>query len=263
MSEFSYVLENTLSLSDIKDHEFSNALSNLHSQHQIFESVTSCSINADYCHSFPPNFIQFQKLCKLTVKGQRWYHADCRNLPVSLVSLDLNSLNLWTSCIKGMERLKNLEMVKVSIDDFGFESIAENPYDMNEYYHDYDPSTIIPIPNIFSLQTIRLYHGDSLNCIKIKKDADTLILNHPLLVNIKQRIDNIEIIENPLEVVISLNYPKIQKLGIKDYSRKIQKKIGYIVWLLNQTCSFDNSKKYKEYLPVSVALDGLVNLLNF
>ena len=239
-----------------KHKELPQILDQLDKQYQIFTRVESLSLDTEYCVEFSDNFSKFEKLSKLVVEGHGW-DTTFVNLPFSLVSFEIISMDSTVEIIKGMNKLTSLQELILPTCPFGFECIHKNPEDMNLDYALYDPKEIIPIPNLGALKTIEFYHGFPFDNDVIKDDAKISIENHPLMVNIKYRIADIKIISNPLNIVISLLPTKITKDNIRKYPSYVKSKIAHTFWLLNQCCSFDKNKTYKEYLPPMVAFDLL------
>lgn len=160
----------------------------LDKERKSYQSVCYMVLHADCVSSLPSNILKFEHLTHLFIEGSRWSNLTAERVPTSVRSLAfVNQSNLDPTCILGMERLLNLEELFLDIGNFYLGIIRGEDKQEEETF-----KSIVPIPNLSSLK--RIYLTDGIDYFEDAFDSDwkTVLLKHPLLTKIKDRVKNVQ-----------------------------------------------------------------------
>ena len=173
---------------------YNNFFDKLDNEINSYTNVKSLYIETDFISYLPENVMKFKNLISLRVSGSRFWDLNMEQVPTTVKYLSfIEHSNLANDCVKGMERLVNLEILIIDEEPF---RIITHETNYNEEYEE-----IIPVVDLPKLKTIFLdkyfnmsiFEGDC---------SDEHITNNPFFNNIRHRIDKIKFLDykkKPLE----------------------------------------------------------------
>jgi hypothetical protein len=187
---------------DHYDHEgrFSAFFDELDRRHGVYDGTTSLEIDTDSHYNPPKCLLRFVKLENLHVKGTRWFHLTCENIPSTVVRLDLaNQANLNYGFAEGMDRLANLEELSVNVaflfdlleeyDDRGEEKWSiVGPESKNIRGQETAETLFSPaIPVLPNLKRVMVtdYDDTAFTYDPFNSDSCEKVLEHPLFANLR------------------------------------------------------------------------------
>jgi len=178
--------------------ECNKFLDDLNILHQIYTKTVTLILDSDLLlYLLVENFLKFSTVKKMVINGQRWFHLNCTNIPISTEHLDvIDQSNLPPEFFRNSARLNNLIEVKFSLSNYLSQEAERND----------DPSFqgsgefMIPLSDITTLRSITVFLGYQyidyfLNYITDCPDMDKIIIyvkSLLVLQNVIYRINTIE-----------------------------------------------------------------------
>jgi hypothetical protein len=166
-------------------------------KYNIYNNCKIMYIESDSHQSLPKSIHNFKLLETLEIEGCRWFELDCNQIPNTIKNLLLNDqTNLPSFVCKNSNKLINLE--NLVIPDYLF--FQDKDY-LLCYYNNITPIdniNITPIDNINSLQNIFIHTQTDYSdeYYDLLEDWKNILLNNVFFINIKNRIKNINIIDD-------------------------------------------------------------------
>lgn len=170
-------------------------------EEQTYTKVIKLSIETDFINRIPDNVMRFQNLTHLKITGSRFWDLSMDQIPETVRVLYLTEhSNLQPECLKGMDKLINLEEFCVDWHPFGFDNILiDLDYDTVEEVE--QDEILFPITNLPKLKKIIFRSGIFYSKQDFKIKWIEILKIHPLFQNIRNRITNVSI-ENDYELIV-------------------------------------------------------------
>jgi hypothetical protein len=169
--------------------EYDEMFDELNEKFDIYNTVEQLYFETDFISELPSYIKKFTKLLDITVYGSRWFNLTLEQVPKSIEIVKfIEQTNLSNNVLNGCAELHYLKTLSIDGSTFNIDDIimpnVSNFNTMNQ-----DPDELIPVPDLPNLKKIILWSGTSYPAKYLDPEWETIILNHPLFVNVKERIN--------------------------------------------------------------------------